>query len=235
MSRTGDPAVQVHLERTRALYDESGAIVYIQDVVTQTWRANRRRWSPTDHFDDTNTLGYQTSRNVNNRIHRTIETSEVAPSVHAQTELGVVILGLGGYRLRVVKAPIESGLAPDFDVDFDWTTSATREAAARRNSNHYYPLPTEELALEFEDDPRPSDRRNLESCRDLFLLWAAELKSDRTAGWLGLPRLGDVPWMGVHKLWLDEPTPEAPTNDSGTPAGDSSHADEEDEDEDEDG
>lgn len=193
------------METVRALYDETGAIVYIQDVVTQTWRGNRRRWSPGRHFDDTNTLGYQTSRNVNNRIYKTIETSKVLPSVHAETELGVVILGLSGYRLRVVKAPIESGLTPDFATDFDWSTSATRETAARRNSNNYYPIRTDELALEFEDDPRPKHRRQVESCRDLFLLWAAELASDRTAGWLGLPRFGDSPWMGVLELWLDEP------------------------------
>jgi hypothetical protein len=228
-----DPAVHAHLEAVRALYDEAGAIVYIQDVVTRTWFANRRRWSPRRHFDDTNTLGYQTSRNVNNRISRTIETSDVSPNVHAQTELGVVILGLAGYRLRVVKAPIESGLTPNLDTDFDWSTSATRETAARRNSNNYYPLPVDELALEFEDDPRPRHRRQVEFCRDLFLLWAAELGSDRTAGWLGLPRFGDAPWMGVVDLWLDEPTADGSDADrDSAPGGPSYVVEDEDEDED---
>lgn len=203
MTGAGDPAVQAHLEQVRDLYAEAGAIEYVHEVVGATWQANRRRWSPGRHFDDTNTLGYQTSRNVNNRISRTIATSDVSPSVLAETEIGVVILGLTSYRLRVVKAPIECGLTPDFENDFDWSTSATRETAARRNSNSYYPLSTNELTFEFEDDPRPKHRRHVESCCDLFLLWAAELTSDRTAGWLGLPRLGDDPWMGVLELWLD--------------------------------
>lgn len=228
MTGTGDPAVQAYLETVRALYDETGAIQFIQEVVTRTWCANRRRWSPGRHFDDTNTLGYQTSRNVNNRIYKTIENSDVSPSVQAETELGVVILGLDGFRLRVVKAPIESGLTPDLYTDFDWSTSATRESAARRNSNNYYPLPTEELALKFEDDPRPRHLRQVDSCHDFFLLWAADLASDQTAGWLGLPRFGDAPWMGVLELWLDKPACGGPDS----PVGPSYVVEDEDEDED---
>jgi hypothetical protein len=209
MTGTGDPAVQAHLARVAALYAEAGAIEYLQNVVRQTWRANRRRWSPNGHFDDTNTLGYQTSRNVSNRIVRTIETSNVNPTVLLETEPGVVILGLAGFRLRVVKAPIESALAPDFENDFDWSASATREAAARRNSNNYYPFAVDELAFELDDDPRPKHRRQVDACRDVFLVWAAGLASARTAGWLGLPRMGDTPWMGVLQLWLDPKAPPA--------------------------
>ncbi len=41
-------------------------------------------------------------------------------------------------------------------------------------------------------------------CADVFLIWAAELTSTRTLGWLGLPTLGDHPWMGVIDLWSDD-------------------------------
>jgi hypothetical protein len=205
MRRAGDPAVLAHLEQARLLYEDAGAVEYVHEVVRETWRANRLRWSPWEHFDDANTLGHQTSRNVNNRMFHTFETSAISTSVLLETELGVVILGLGGFRLRVVKAPIESGLAPDFDNDFVWDSSATRSSAARRNSNNYYPFALDDGAFEFDDDPRPRHRRHVEACRDLFLVWAAELSSDRTAGWLGLPRVGDSPWMGAIELWCDEP------------------------------
>jgi hypothetical protein len=208
MMGAGDPAVLARLEQVRLLYADAGAIEYVQDVVREAWRVNRRRWAPEKHFDDKNTLGYLTSRNVNNCIYQTIETSGVSPSVVPETEPGVVILGLGGFRLRVVKAPIESGLKPDFENDFDWSPSATRVSAARRNSNNYYPFAADEWTLDFEGDPRPRHLRQVEVCRELFLVWAAELTSDRTAGWLGLPQLGDWPWMGVIELWFDEATEE---------------------------
>ncbi|WP_152690544.1 hypothetical protein [Jiangella alkaliphila] len=210
MTGAGDPAVLVHLEQVRQIYADTGAIEYVRGVVRETWRTNLGRWSPERHFDDTNTLGYQTHRNVNNRISRTIDSSEVLPSVLAETETGIVMLGLAGFRLRVVKAPVECGLTPDFDRDFDWSTSATRETAASRNSGSYYPLAAGELTLDAEYDPRPLQRRHIDSCREVFLVWAAELKSDRTAGWLGLPQTGDLPWMGIVKLWLDEPTSDGP-------------------------
>lgn len=207
MTVAGDQAITAHLERVRALYADAGLIEFVHEVVRDTWRSNRARWSPDRHFDDANTLGYQTSRNVNNRIARTIDTSNVLPNVLPETELGVVILRLAGLRLRVVKAPIGSGLLPDFENDFDWSTSVTRENAARRNSNNYYPFVSDELTFDFREDLRPKHQRQAESCRDLFLLWAAELISDRTAGWLGIPRIGDDPWMGVLDLWLDDASP----------------------------
>jgi hypothetical protein len=141
MMGAGDPAVLARLEQVRLLYADAGAIEYVQDVVREAWRVNRRRWAPEKHFDDKNTLGYLTSRNVNNCIYQTIETSGVSPSVVPETEPGVVILGLGGFRLRVVKAPIESGLKPDFENDFDWSPSATRVSAARRNRTTTTRLP----------------------------------------------------------------------------------------------
>ena len=207
MSEVGDPSVLAHLELARTQYGDAGVIKFIREVVTETWRANRERWSPKAHFDDTNTLGYQTSRNVTNRMLSTVGDSDVAPSVHVETELGVVVLHLSGLRLRVVKAPIEAGIVPDFGADFDWSTSATREAAARRNSNSYFPLDGAELSFTFETDPRPTHRRRVDRCRDLFLIWAADLTADGTTGWLGLPRLGDEPWMGTLPLWSDDEEP----------------------------
>ena len=29
------------------------------------------------------------------------------------------------------------------------------------------------------------------------------MSTDRTAGWLGLPKVGDLPWMAVIDLWRD--------------------------------
>jgi hypothetical protein len=199
----GDLAVEAHLERVANMYDEAGVLDYVRECVQGVWRANRRRWSPQRHFDDTNVLGYQTSRNVNNRIIRTVRESDVADYVLAETEPGVALLTVRGFRLRVVKASIECGLDPDFENDFDWSQSATRSAAAQRNSNSYLPNQADDWRLEFEDDPRPQRLRDVDACRDFFLVWGAAINSDRTAGWLGLPRAGDLPWMGVMDLWVD--------------------------------
>ena len=34
-------------------------------------------------------------------------------------------------------------------------------------------------------------------------VWAAELDSPATCGWLGVPSLGDQPFAAVHQLWAD--------------------------------
>ncbi|MFJ2757372.1 hypothetical protein ACIO3S_17345 [Nocardioides sp. NPDC087217] len=121
----------------------------------------------------------------------------------AETESGILVVRVEGYRLRVVKAPIESGITPDFQADFDWSASLSRAAAAQRNQSVYYPM-RGDGTLPYETDPRPAHLRQVEKCRDVFLIWAAELTSTRTLGWLGLPSLGDLPWMGVIELWRDD-------------------------------
>lgn len=205
MAGEWDPEAVAHLSAVNLLYSDAGVIGYLHGVVQDTWRANRARWAPSTHFDDTNTLGHQTSRNVNNRISATIGFDDlVAASVLAEIESGIAVLALSGLRLRVVKAPIDSALKPDFDRDFDWGTSATRDSAARRNSGHYYPLSDDEWTLTYEQDVRPQRRRRVDRCKEIFLVWAGDLHSDRTAGWLGLPKIGEPPWMAVVDLWCDD-------------------------------
>ncbi|MBT9273558.1 hypothetical protein KMZ32_05635 [Phycicoccus sp. MAQZ13P-2] len=214
MAPVGDQAAREHIDGVRHLYEQAGVVRFIHEVVQEVWAANRRRWSPRRHYDDANTLGYQTSRNVSNRLLQTFDESAVAPYVAAESELGVTVLAAHGYRLRVVKAAIECGLNPDFDDDFDWRPSATRAAAAQRNSSNYLPMPEEDWTLKFETDPRPSRLRQVQDCRDFFLVWAAEMDSDRTAGWLGMPRSGDHPWMGIVDLWVDDERPSQSTEEA---------------------
>lgn len=204
MTSEWDPDVLRHLQDASASFAGAGVIDVVRQVVQTTWEANLGRWSPSEHFDDTNTLGYQTSRNVNNRLTAVLQGSnDVAPGVFAETESGIAIIRCGNYRLRVVKAPIESGVSPDFQADFDWSGSLSRSSAARRNQAVYHPLHGEDWTLTYDSDPRPAHRRRVDVCHDVFLIWAAELVSTRTLGWLGLPTLGDLPWMGVSSLWCD--------------------------------
>jgi len=37
------------------------------------------------------------------------------------------------------------------------------------------------------------------------VLWAAELETGLTAGWLGLPTVGADSWLAVSPLWWDRP------------------------------
>lgn len=216
MAGEWDSAAVAHLEQVSALYGDAGVIDYIRDVVGTTWRANRARWSPDTHYDDTNTLGYQTSRNVNNRISATAVLDDaVSPSVLTEADSGIAVLALDGFRLRVVKAPIESALDPDFDRDFDWSASAIRDSAARRNSAHYYPFDQLEWTLSYEEDVRPRQRRRPDQCKEVFLIWAGDTNTDRTAGWLGLPKIGDLPWMAVVELWRDTEEDDHPDQEAG--------------------
>lgn len=191
------------LEHAREVLTDTALELFVREVVQVTWRANVHRWSPNELFDDANTLGYQSSRNVNNRLAAKLPHADSPEAIRVDSESGVSVILVRSLRFRLVKAPIEYGLSPDLDNGFDWTRSETRSAAARRNSSAYYSLTTGDPTLAYESDPRPSSVRQIEGCRDFFIVWAGQISPPLTRGWLGLPRIGETPWLGTIDLWQD--------------------------------
>jgi hypothetical protein len=120
--------------------------------------------------------------------------------VSAVRELSTTVLRVADVELRFVKTPHRAARRPDFAHDFRWMSSELRWAAAERNRLAYRPVDATLFDAELTDQHGTVDK-----CRDVFVLWAAELETGLTAGWLGLPIIGADSWLAVSPLWWDEP------------------------------
>lgn len=137
-----------------------------------------------------------------------------APSVWGSCQQGARLDGAAHPRadVRLVKAPFRSGRRPNFEVDFDWSDSEGRQAAALRNHAAYNPPSRNPQAEPLFGFPLPNAADAVTQCREVFLVWGAELRTGLTAGWLGLPTASGQRWIAVTPVWWDEP----PAQDSST-------------------
>ena len=209
-----DPHGQVHLDSLRTSFAEAGLIDFVQAAVTEVWRINRERHEPVEAYDDAFTLSVLSSRNLANRLLAEVPDSAVlrASGVVASKELGSTVLHTPRADVRLVKAPFRSGRRPNFEADFDWSGSEGRQAAALRNHAAYNPPSRNPQAEPLFEFPFPNVADEVTQCREVFLVWGAELRTGLTAGWLGLPTASAQRWIAVTPVWWDEP----PAQDSST-------------------
>ena len=209
-----DPHGQVHLDSLRTSFAEAGLIDFVQAAAAEVWRINRERHEPVEAYDDAFTLSVLSSRNLANRLLAEVPDSAVlrASGVVASKELGSTVLHTPRADVRLVKAPFRSGRRPSFEVDFDWSDSEGRQAAALRNHAAYNPPSRNPQAEPLFEFPLPNAADEVTQCREVFLVWGAELRTGLTAGWLGLPTASAQRWIAVTPVWWDEP----PAQDSST-------------------
>jgi hypothetical protein len=195
------------LKRLEVLSQRMNAIGFTDLVSLSTadaWRANRERYEPEDLYDDPFTLGVLTSRNLSNRLFAEVSREQERWSsvgLTATRESSTTVLRMDGVEFRFVKVPHRMTRDPDFDSAFGWDRSELRLNAATRNQSVYDP-PSSAALFEIGDmDPA----RAVQKCRDVFIVWGADLKSGLTGGWLGLPtiRSAGSPWLAVTQLWWD--------------------------------
>lgn len=213
------PQAVARLEAVRRDFDRSGLTRVVRSAATEVWRANRDRFQPDELFDDNLTLSLLSSRNLANRLIYDLDDSPRwrPQGISASRDNGSFVLHLKNVRVQIVKAPHGCGREPDFATDFAWTKSEIRTDAGSRNviAVQTYAEPT------LWDTPPSTPVEAFNRCRDVFVIWAAELSSGLTGGWLGLPSggLGRGPWLGVTKLWWDEVDPAARRDPANFPTG----------------
>lgn len=201
-----DPHGLTHLRFIRRELERTGLVGLAHEAIGDVWRANRARHEPEELYDDPFTLGVTSTRNLANRLYAYARGDERwrATGVRASQEFGATVLHTGDIDLRPVKAPSTAGRRPDFVADFDWRSGEMREAAAARNRAVYgRPARDPSMAPLFELEP-PDAAAAVRACRDVFLVWGADLATGLTAGWLGLPTTTAQRWIAVIRLWWDE-------------------------------
>jgi hypothetical protein len=216
---TWDPHGLQHLESIRHSLVEVGVVDFVRHGAIEVWRANRERYEPDELHDDAFTLSVLSSRNLSNRVLEQIreDTSWRSAGVSASREFTATVIRTPRADVRLVKAPHSTGREPGFGSDFDWADSESRLAAAARN-DAVYAAPSRRPGLEplFELE-LPGAAQAVKECRDVFLVWGAELATGLTAGWLGLPTTGPSRWIAVTPVWWDQPFAAGVANDGDHP------------------
>jgi hypothetical protein len=197
------------LEAIRRDLDSTGLTNALKTAATEVWHANRDRFEPDELFDDNLTLSFLSSRNLANRVRNEIDKGPEWRTQECSTTRnnGTLVVRLKTVQIQIVKAPHSCGRGPNFLADFTWTKSESRSAAAARNDAAFsaYTQPT------LWDETSTTSVNGFARCSDVFVIWAADLSSGLTAGWLGLPsvRTDRLPWLGVTPLWWDDVDPAA--------------------------
>lgn len=206
-------AAEAALELAVEAVTRCGLRERLHALVTEVWQANLDRYEPEELGDDPQTLGNTCARNIANRAEglvlgnreREVEPWDIA-GLGATRPHGALRLDHAGRHFHIMKAPMRHGRRPEWARFDPWTRSSeVREDAARENTValHGYrtaapgqdPLPAMTL---------PFVSAGLEVHLPHFVfVWAADIDSPGTSGWLGAPSLGEQPFVAVQPLWSD--------------------------------
>jgi hypothetical protein len=203
---TWDAYATERVSAIRTCLTDAGIVDLLRGAVTDTWRANRERYEPDELFDDSSTLGYQSSKNLANRVfvYLAHQGRLRAHGVSATRDFNATVIHFGGVDVRLVKIPFASGRHPDLRGDFNWQDSESRHAAAIRNARLYCaPICMADMEPLFNIE-RVDATKALSLCHDAFVAWGAELTSGMTAAWLGLPTTASDRWLAIVPLWWDD-------------------------------
>lgn len=200
-----DVHAAARLEELRGQFESAGLSEFVRAAASEVWRINRDRHEPEEAYDDAFTLSLISARNLANRLLAEIPQCRQlrTAGVSAVKEAGSTVLRTAHADVRLVKAPHGSGRHPDFVSGFDWSPSEGRCAAALRNHAAYAPPPSDPGSDPLFELALPGAEAAAARCRDVFLVWGAELSTGLTAGWIGFPTIGAPPWVSVTPLWWD--------------------------------
>lgn len=185
-------------------------------LVAEVWMANLARFEPDELGDDAQTLGGTCAKNIANRAERLVRANSefetepwAIPGLTVARPHGALRLDYAGRHFHIMKSPMVHGRAPKWDAFPRWSTSSeVREEAARANT----------MALNGCRTAAPGQApllllplaHELLRVPHFVFVWAAEIDSPATSGWLGVPALGEQPFAAVGALWAD-PESGAPT------------------------
>lgn len=187
-------------------WNSTGFTHHMASLVREVWTTNLERFEPDELGDNARTLGFQCSENLCARTERRIRGDEHeavhwnVPGLTVSRPNGSMRICIGGDRVFLMKAPMEASRQPRWDA-MSWDgESATRQALAERNSRALGGL-----SMPAAGQGELFDLGIEGGYVDSYLMvWAGEISSGLTAGWLTIPILGELPFAAVTPLWWDE-------------------------------
>ncbi len=186
---------------------DSGLVDAWQALVQDVYASNLDRYEPDELGDTVMSFGIQCYENLKTRaIRRFRRDDREAADAHwdidglrVGTPGNVLTFNFAGARFVTMKVPFSEGRSPNWYRSGDWDQdSQVRSEIATENSDvlQYETLAPGAWPL-FPHPGSPGD------VRSFMLLWAGESEAALTAGWLGIPILGDTPFIAHEQLWWD--------------------------------
>lgn len=196
------------LEATVEECTHSGLTEAWRTLVQDVYASNLDRHEPDELGDTAMSFGIQCSENLKTRAVRRFRRDEIEPvnlhwnikGLQVSTPRNVLTFNVGNTRVVTMKVPVNEGRSPSWDRSGDWEQeSQVRQAIAVQNTQVLqYRTPAVGSSPLFPHPGRPGD------VRDYMLLWAGEADAALTAGWLGIPVLGETPFIARKRLWWDD-------------------------------
>lgn len=197
------------LDEAHELVTSAGLVARLNSLVTEVWQTNLARYEPDELGDDPQTLGGTCAKNIANRVERLVRASSDyetepwdVPGLSVTRPHGALRLDYAGRHFHIMKSPMVHGRSPRWEALPQWTTSSeVREEAARANTmalaGHRTAAPGQDplVHLPFAD--------GFPHVPHFVFVWAAEIDSSATSGWLCVPALGEQPFAAIRPLWAD--------------------------------
>jgi hypothetical protein len=203
-----DVAAQERLTEIISTLRETGVIDLFERIIARVWKINVDRFEPAEVGDTNRSLGITATENIRTLVVRESllagNPAGLASHVRVTAPNDSLLVQVGSIRLHVMKSAPAIALAePRWSTEFTWKgESDVRVEAATANTAVYNPFLAVPGGL-FEDQLPPAN--NAAYLREVSLIWAGGSDSPATGGWLGLPVLGDRPWLAVENLWWHGP------------------------------
>ncbi|HEX2895994.1 MAG TPA: hypothetical protein VHO29_18460 [Marmoricola sp.] len=207
-----ESAARQALADTVELLRETGLLSAVRELHREVWATNLDRYEPDELGDTPRSLGLLCHENFTARAVRRHQCSELEPKAHhwniagldVSTPSGVLTFQIGNRRIVGMKVPPSERRTPCWDRFAVWDNeSNTRLQIAKENSktlgDYRTPSPGQGELADFHRELG----RTPGQVRDFLYVWAGELASPLTAGWLTVPVLGEQPFVAVAPLWHD--------------------------------
>jgi hypothetical protein len=199
-----DAAAYDRLKDIVAELRAESVIDMFERIISRVWKINVDRFEPSEVGDTNRSLGITATENIRTLVLRESWTAgnpaNLGDSVHVTAPNDSLLVQAAGVRLHVMKsAPAIALTEPRWDSDFAWKgESDVRIEAAAANSAGYSPNLAVQGGLFADLLPPASGAARL---REAILVWAGGSNNPLTGGWIGLPTLGESPWLAVDNVW----------------------------------
>lgn len=201
-------AAREALDKAVDMCSVSGLVDAWRTLAQDVYASNLDRYEPDELGDTVMSFGIQCYENLRTRAIRRFRHDDLEHAdahwdidgLQVGTPGNVLTFDFAGARFVTMKVPFSERRCPNWDRSGDWEqySQVRSEIAAENSRVLQYRTHAAAASPLFPHPGSPGAVRNF------MVLWSGESDAALTAGWLGVPTLGDRPFIAYEKLWWDD-------------------------------
>ena len=206
-----DTRVAAWLDEVTVQLRATGLVELVERTVAAVWERNVERYDAAVAGDTPTSLGIMSAENLRELLLR--EDDEECRDMRILSSHQTLTICVGGLSILLMKAA-DRRLDPDGPAELDWTStrwdtaSDVRRHAAETNARLYEPRVREQAGQLWWPGLTSSDgpHHDPTALRHLMIVWAGDVVTSTTSGWLAVPYAGPgvvaaTPWLAATVLW----------------------------------